>query len=133
MNGTPPLQPPCVAIVDDEECIRTALAGLLRSIDVSSQLFEDGASLLECDVSRFVLVLSDIQMPGLSGIELLDRLHAAIPDVPVALMTAFPDAEWRQRAQERGASRFLTKPLDADAVIAMIEGLLEYRDRNPSA
>ncbi|WP_165912276.1 response regulator [Novosphingobium sp. PhB165] len=113
-----------MAIVDDEECVRTALAGLLRSVDVHSDLFESGLRLLEHDLSHFTLVLSDIQMPGLSGIELLDRIHSIAPDLPVALMTAFPDAEWRQRALEKGAYRFLAKPLDADAVIAMIEGLL---------
>ncbi|WP_443478332.1 response regulator [Novosphingobium aerophilum] len=123
MNRTP-LPYPCVAIVDDEECVRTALAGLLRSIEVPSALFESGISLLEQDLRHFILVLSDIQMPELSGIELLDRIRALAPNLPVALMTAYPDAEWRQRAQEKGAYRFLAKPLDADAVIAMIEGLL---------
>ncbi|WP_334184211.1 response regulator [Novosphingobium sp.] len=126
MKCTRPLQPPpSVAIVDDEECVRTALAGLLRSIDVRSELFESGLGLLEHDLSRFIIVLSDIQMPGLSGIDLLDRIHALAPDLPVALMTAFPDAEWRRRAEEKGAYSFLAKPLDADAVIAMIESLLD--------
>ena len=124
MNCTSPPPPsPCVAIVDDEECVRTALAGLLRSIDVRSELFESGMHFLESDTRSFSLVLSDIQMPGLSGIELLDRIRVVAPDLPVALMTAFPDAEWRRRAQEKGAYRFLAKPLDADAVIAMVEGL----------
>lgn len=133
MNRTPPPPlSPTVAIVDDEECVRTALAGLLRSIDVRSELFDSGMSLLDRDVRHFTLVLSDIQMPGLSGIDLLDRLRVLAPGLPVALMTAFPDREWRQRAHEKGAYRFLAKPLDADAVIAMIEELLAPGSEKPS-
>ena len=125
MNSIPPVQASTsVAIIDDEECVRTALGSLLRSADVTSELFDCGASFLEQDVTRFALVLSDIQMPGISGIELLERVHALAPALPVALMTAFPDAEWRQRAEEKGAYRFLVKPLDADAVVDMVERAL---------
>lgn len=133
MNSTPPVQASApatasVAIIDDEECVRTALDSLLRSVDVRSELFDCGARFLEQDVTRFALVLSDIQMPGISGIDLLGQVQALAPGLPVALMTAFPDVEWRQRAEERGAYRFLVKPLDADAVVDMVERALAQGD-----
>lgn len=131
MNSiTPTPATAAIAIIDDEECVRTALGSLLRSIDVQSELFDCGASFLQHDPHRFALVFSDIQMPGLSGIDLLERIHAIAPTVPVALMTAFPDAEWRERAERNGAYRFLVKPLDADAVIDMIEDLLARDSTN---
>ncbi len=61
---------------------------------------------------RVVLVLSDINMPGMSGIELLAEIRHAWPDVDVFMITAYGDAATEQRARELGAARFLTKPVD---------------------
>jgi CheY-like chemotaxis protein len=59
-----------------------------------------------------ILVLSDINMPGMSGLEMLPELRARRPDVPVIMITAYGDAETRKKAIERGAVGLLTKPLD---------------------
>jgi CheY-like chemotaxis protein len=59
-----------------------------------------------------ILILSDINMPGMSGLELLLRVRAERPDVPVIMITAYGDAETRRKAIERGAAGFLTKPID---------------------
>lgn len=59
-----------------------------------------------------VLILSDINMPGMSGLEMLPEVRARRPDVPVIMITAYGDAEMRQRAIERGAEGLLTKPID---------------------
>ena len=61
---------------------------------------------------KVVLVLSDINMPGMSGIELLAEIRHAWPDVDVFMITAYGDAATEQRARELGAARFLTKPVD---------------------
>lgn len=61
---------------------------------------------------RVVLVLSDINMPGMSGIELLAEIRRAWPDVDVFMITAYGDAATEQRARALGAARFLTKPVD---------------------
>ena len=58
-----------------------------------------------------ILILSDINMPGMSGLEMLPRVRAERPDVPV-IMTAYGDAETRRKAMERGAVGLLTKPID---------------------
>ena len=64
-----------------------------------------------CDAT-LILILSDINMPGMSGLEMLPKVRALRPDVPVIMITAYGDAETRRKAIERGAEALLTKPLD---------------------
>ena len=59
-----------------------------------------------------ILILSDINMPGMSGLELLPKARAARPDVPIILITAYGDAETKRKALENGAEALLTKPID---------------------
>ena len=59
-----------------------------------------------------ILILSDINMPGMSGLELLPKARAARPDVPVIMITAYGDAETKRKALEGGAEALLTKPID---------------------
>ena len=59
-----------------------------------------------------ILILSDINMPGMSGLEMLPKVRAERPDVPVIMITAYGDAETRRKAIERGADGLLTKPID---------------------
>jgi CheY-like chemotaxis protein len=59
-----------------------------------------------------ILILSDINMPGMSGLEMLPKVRAMRPDVPVIMITAYGDAETRRKAIERGAVGLLTKPID---------------------
>ena len=63
------------------------------------------------DVS-LILILSDINMPGMSGLELLPKAKALRPDVPVIMITAYGDAETKRKALENGAEALLTKPID---------------------
>jgi FixJ family two-component response regulator len=113
-----------VAIVDDEESVRVGLGSLMRSADVNAELFSSAETFLQRDPSRFALVLSDLQMPGRSGLDLLATLNVTHPQVPVILMTAFPDERIRQRASAAGAYRFLVKPCDPDEIINLVEGVL---------
>ena len=62
--------------------------------------------------ASIILILSDINMPGMSGLELLPKAKAMRPDVPVIMITAYGDAETRRKAIERGAEALLTKPID---------------------
>ncbi|MHC6155855.1 response regulator [Bradyrhizobium elkanii] len=72
-----------------------------------------------------ILILSDINMPGMSGLEMLPELRARRPDVPVIMITAYGDAETRKTALERGAQALLTKPIDFGQVRQAIEARLE--------
>lgn len=71
--------------------------------------------------AALILVLSDINMPGMSGLELLPRAKAARPDVPVIMITAYGDAETHRMVLERGAEALFTKPIDFASLRSTIE------------
>src|SRR5579863_10756897 len=73
--------------------------------------------------ASLILILSDINMPGMSGLELLPRARAARPDVPIIMITAYGDAETKRKALEGGAEALLTKPID----FAMLRNQIETR------
>ena len=72
-----------------------------------------------------ILILSDINMPGMSGLELLPKAKAARPDVPVIMITAYGDAETKRQALEKGAEALLTKPIDFGTLRCEIETRIE--------
>ena len=72
-----------------------------------------------------ILILSDINMPGMSGLEMLPRVRAERPEVPVIMITAYGDAETRRKAIERGAAGLLTKPIDFALVRQEIDTRIE--------
>jgi CheY-like chemotaxis protein len=80
------------------ECAPSALAALERATDTRDP--------------SLILILSDINMPGMSGLEMLPEVRAKRPDVPVIMITAYGDSETRRKAIERGAEGLLTKPID---------------------
>ena len=77
-----------------------------QSAPAALQAIGDAAS------ASLILILSDINMPGMSGLELLPKAKAVRPDVPVIMITAYGDAETKRKALERGADALLTKPID---------------------
>ncbi len=113
-----------MAIVDDDEAVRIGLGSLMRSIDVKAEIFASAEGFFESDQSRFACVLSDIQMPGRSGLDLLIAVRASSPNLPVVLMTAFPDDRVRERAEAAGAYRFFVKPCDPNELVDVVESLL---------
>jgi DNA-binding NtrC family response regulator len=72
-----------------------------------------------------ILILSDINMPGMSGLELLPKAKALRPDVPVIIITAYGDIETKRKALEHGAEALLTKPLDFEALRSEIDNRVE--------
>jgi CheY-like chemotaxis protein len=73
-----------------------------------------------------ILILSDVNMPGMSGLELLPKARAARPDVPVIMITAYGDAETVRKALEEGAAALLTKPIDFSALRDEIEARIGW-------
>jgi CheY-like chemotaxis protein len=90
-----------------------------QSADMALRLIADA-----CDQS-LILILSDINMPGMSGLELLPKAKTARPDVPVIMITAYGDAETKRQALERGAEALLTKPIDFGTLRSEIETRIE--------
>jgi CheY-like chemotaxis protein len=72
-----------------------------------------------------ILILSDINMPGMSGLELLPKAKALRPDVPVIMITAYGDTETKRRALENGAAALLTKPIDFTVLRSEIDTRIE--------
>ena len=79
----------------------------------------------EINDPSLILILSDINMPGMSGLDLLTMVRAARPDVPVIMITAYGDAETRRKAVERGAAGLLTNPIDFEQVRQEIDTRIE--------
>ena len=73
-----------------------------------------------------ILILSDINMPGMSGLELLPKAKALRPDVPVIMITAYGDAETKRKALENGAEALLTKPIDFGSLRSEIDTRIEH-------
>ena len=79
-----------------------------------------------------MLILSDINMPGMNGLELLAEAKTLWPALPVAMITAYGDEEHRRRALEAGASDFITKPIDFDELKSKIEHMIAARKKATS-
>lgn len=79
----------------------------------------------DAGAASLILILSDINMPGMSGLELLPKAKAMRPDVPIIMITAYGDAETKRKALENGAEALLTKPIDFGALRSEIETRVE--------
>ncbi|MGO7763134.1 response regulator transcription factor [Rhizobium ruizarguesonis] len=112
-----------IAIVDDDELVRTSVAGLLRSFGIRAIPFDSADALLVAGANRFDCIVSDLHMPGTNGLELRRLLNGQANVVPVIIMTAFPE---RAKDAVRLGERFplIEKPIDSSQLIACIEDVL---------
>jgi two-component system nitrogen regulation response regulator NtrX len=111
-----------VLIVDDEQAIRQALAGVLVDEGYEVHLAESGSSAIEKIRSRRPdVVLLDIWMPDLDGIETLKKLRAEFPDVPVVMMSGHGTIETAVKATKLGAYDFIEKPLSLDRLLVVLQ------------
>jgi CheY-like chemotaxis protein len=109
-----------ILVVDDEpdvaDLFRQQFRRELRSGRFTMDFAQSAAQALDRiavpDGTTLILMLSDINMPGMTGLELLPKVKAARPDLPVIMITAYGDAETRRKAFEGGAAGLLTKPID---------------------
>ena len=116
-----------VLVVDDDACIRESVSLLLGTHGFSVISCENAeAAFAPLHESRILAVLTDINMPGISGIELLDKIHQSYPQVPVILMTAYAELDIAIEAVRMGAFDFLTKPYKTSDLIRVIEKAIEY-------
>ena len=119
---------PAVLVVDDDAITRARLAGVLTDAGYDTVVAEDGAdALLQLSKGRFDLVLSDIRMPLLDGLTLLDVVRDKRIGPAVILMTAYPEEAIESRVLELGAADFVTKPVQRPILLARIAKALRYR------
>jgi FixJ family two-component response regulator len=120
-----------VAIIDDDESVRSALMGLMRASGISSRAFPSAEEYLGSDAPAITAcVVTDVRMPGMSGLELQARLAACSSELPVIFITAHGDAEARRRALSAGAHAFFQKPFGDDELIESIRSAMDEGSTN---
>jgi two-component system response regulator PilR (NtrC family) len=118
-----------ILVVDDERSMREMLCILLEREGYEAVDAKNGPDALQLfETSLFDLVISDIQMPGMNGIEFLARIKKLAPEIPVLMITAFATAEQAVDAIKLGAFHYFTKPFNNDEIRALIRNALEKRD-----
>jgi CheY-like chemotaxis protein len=126
---------PLILVVDDEPDVellfRQQFRRDLRAGRFTMEFAQSAPAALqrisEATGVSLILILSDINMPGMSGLELLPKAKAARPDVPVIMITAYGDAETKRKALENGAEALFTKPIDFAALRGEIDARVEQR------
>ena len=115
-----------VAIVDDDEEVRVALGGLLKSAGLAARAFESAEEFIESGQQFQVdCLITDIRMPGMSGLELQAKLNAEGCRIPIVFITAHGDAKMRMQALRAGAVEFLAKPFDDEVLLESVRAALE--------
>lgn len=116
---------PLIAVIDDDESVRVSLEGLIRSLGHAVACFDSARAYLDSDAAgETACVISDVQMPGMTGIELKEALNASGVKTPVILMSAFADDAARARGERAGVSCFLSKPFSGAKLIECLERAL---------
>jgi FixJ family two-component response regulator len=114
-----------VAIVDDDDSVRGTLQELLRSAGFPSRAFESAEAFLRSGHQQeTACLITDIRMPGMSGLELQARLNAERCKIPTIFITAHGDEEMRFQALRAGAVEFLPKPFDDEVLIESVRAAL---------
>src|SRR5580658_3716714 len=115
-----------VSIVDDDDLMRAALQGLLKSAGLPAQSFASAEEFLSSGNQHdTACLITDIRMPGMSGLELQAKLNADHCRIPTIFITAHGDEKMRMQALRAGAVEFLTKPFNDEALLESVRAALE--------
>ena len=126
---TQPATAPCIAVVDDDEALRDSLAWLLDSVGLSTLAFADGEAFLAASAESFDTVLLDVRMPGLSGLQVQQRLLERGDIAPVIFMTGHGDVPMAVTALKAGAFDFIEKPFNHQQLIDAVQQALSESQR----
>lgn len=123
-----------VWVVDDDQSVRWVLEKALRQADMQTRSFERGEHLLEAlgNATPDVLI-TDVRMPGMDGLTLLDRLSRMCPELPVIVITAHSDLESAVAAYQGGAFEYLPKPFDVDEVVGLVRKAARNKGEDPAS
>jgi FixJ family two-component response regulator len=114
-----------VAIVDDDELMRGALQGMLREAGLPARAFASGEEFLSSGAQHLSsCLITDVRMPGMSGLELQARLNAEQIRVPIIFITAHGDERARVQALRSGAADFLAKPFDDEVLLRSVRAAM---------
>ena len=120
---------PVISIIDDDESVRIATQRLVRSLGFVAHVFACPEDFLQSPrLNDTSCLIADVQMPGMSGVELQSLLVARGRRTPMIFITAFPDEKLRARALDAGAICFLSKPFDGPTLIECLDVALKRDD-----
>jgi FixJ family two-component response regulator len=118
--------PRLVAIVDDDDSMRSAVQDLLESVELPALAFASAEEFLKSGKQKHIACLiADIRMPGMSGLELQANLNAARCRIPIIFITAHGDEKMRMQALRAGAVEFMAKPFNDKALLESVRAALE--------
>ena len=119
-------EPRLVAIVDDDDSIRSALQGLMKEAELPAVAFASAEEFLQSGKQRqTACLIADIRMPGMSGLELQARLNIERQRIPIIFITAHGDEDMRLQALRAGAVEFLAKPFDDEVLLDNVRAALD--------
>ena len=120
---------PVISIVDDDESVRDGMTNLMCAMGFVAQAFPGGRAFLECDdPGETSCLIADVQMPGMSGLELHEHLVSSGNKIPTILITGFPNNKDRARARRSGVISYLAKPVLESELLDCISFALENRE-----
>jgi FixJ family two-component response regulator len=115
-----------ISVVDDDRSMREAIRGLMKSLGYAVEAFGSAAEFLNSpEVPRTSCLIADVQMPGMTGLELHHHLIASGKTIPTILITAYPDDRARRRALRDGIVCYLSKPFVENDLLACIRSSLD--------
>lgn len=120
---------PLIAIVDDDDGVREALSDLLLVAGLSSRAYDRAEALLAAyEPGAFDCIITDVRMPGISGLELLRHLRRLDGAVPIIVITSDTNSKTRLQALEGGACVCLTKPVEDSVLLGHLQSMLGLDD-----
>ena len=121
---------PVISIVDDDQSVREGTMDLLNSIGFAAEAFEHANDFLNSNrLNSTSCLIADVQMPGMTGLDLHNRLVGSGNVIPTILITAFPNDRDRMRALQNGVRWYLTKPFSENELLACIREALKTDGR----
>ena len=121
-----------ICVVDDDSSIRWVLEKALGKAGLQVESFASADTALEAIASEEpAVIVTDIRMPGMDGLALLEQINSRYPDLPVIIMTAHSDLDSAVSAYKGGAFEYLPKPFDIDEAVALVKRAMEVRAQQP--
>ena len=122
-----------VWIIDDDRSIRWVLEKALEQDNIESQSFENGDKVINA-LNREIpdAIISDVRMPGIDGLTLLNQVHQVDPNIPVIIMTAHSDLDSAVTSYQKGAFEYLPKPFDVDEAVSLIKRAIAHKHETTS-
>ena len=115
-----------IAIVDDDESVRNAVHGVLKSVGMKTRTFASAEEfMVSGQRNATACLITDVQMPGITGLELQATLAKADDRIPIIFITAYGNTRTRTQAMRAGAIAFLEKPFDDDVLLDSVRAALQ--------